>query len=295
MRFAAAQFIRTSILILALCLSAAAQIPYQSRDLTAENLFSNNIEGPNVDQDGNLFVVNFQKDGTIGWVHESGSVELFATLPTGSTGNAIMIDRKGDFFIADFTGHNVLKLNPKTKRFSVHFHSFHFNQPNDLTINSKGQLFISDPNWKAKTGKIWRVDPDGKGVLLTGEMGTTNGITLSPDEKTLYVSESVQLKIWAFDVDASGNVSNKRLLHSFPDFNLDGMKTDNNGNLYIARHGKGTVVVLSPDGKMVREIQMKGKWVSNLTFGGSDGKTCFVTLQDRKCMETFRTEISGRR
>lgn len=278
-----------------LCLPTLAQQTYQSSDLTAENLFTNNIEGPNVDKNGNLYVVNFQKDGTIGWVYEDGRAELFATLPAGSTGNAIMIDGGGNFFIADFTGHNILKLDPKTKRFSVHFHSDNFNQPNDLTINNKGQLFVSDPNWKSKTGKIWRVDPDGKGFLLTTDMGTTNGITLSPDEKTLYVNESAQLKIWAFDMDADGNISNKRLFHTFPDYNLDGMKTDNHGNLYVSRHGKGTVVVISPDGKVVREIQMKGKWVSNLTFGGSDGKTCFVTLQDRKCVEIFRTEISGMR
>ncbi|HMI64976.1 MAG TPA: hypothetical protein VK517_03005, partial [Cyclobacteriaceae bacterium] len=58
---------------------------YEARDLTAENLFTENIEGPNFDKSGNLYVVNFQKDGTIGLVHPDGSVELFVTLPVGST------------------------------------------------------------------------------------------------------------------------------------------------------------------------------------------------------------------
>jgi gluconolactonase len=275
------------------CLSA--QSLYVASDLTSENIFTKNIEGPNVDTTGNLYVVNFQRDGTIGWIHQDGSVSLFATLPEGSTGNAIMFDRFGNFLIADFTGHNILKLDRGTKKFSVFCRSDDFNQPNDLTINRKGQLFASDPNWKEKTGKLWRIDPDGKPVLLAADMGTTNGIALSPDEKTLYVNESVQRTIWAFDVDAEDNVSNKRLFYQFPDFGLDGMKTDVAGNLYVARHGKGTIVILSPAGKIRREVQMKGKLTSNLTFGGKDGKTCFVTVQDRKCVEMFRTEVAGRK
>lgn len=277
------------------CCPVRAQSPYQASDLTAENLFTNNIEGPNVDANGNLYVVNFQKDGTIGLVHADGTVELFATLPQGSTGNAIMIDRQGMFFIADFTGHNILKFDPATKDFSVHFHSEKFNQPNDITITRSGELFASDPNWKAKTGQVWHIDGKGKATVVAENMGTTNGITLSPDEKILYVNESVQRKVWAFDVDTKGTLSNKRLFHEFPDFGLDGMKTDLGGNLYVTRHGKGTIVIFSPDGKLLHEVQMKGKWTSNLTFGGNDGKTVFVTVQDRKCVETFRSEISGRK
>lgn len=68
--------------------------PYQPRDLTAENTFSNNIEGPNVDKAGNLYVVNFQRDGTIGLVKPNGEVELFVTLPEGSVANAIMFDKR---------------------------------------------------------------------------------------------------------------------------------------------------------------------------------------------------------
>ncbi len=276
-------------------ISTIAQSAYQASDLTKENSFTSNIEGPNVDAKGNLYVVNFQKDGTIGLVHDSGQVDLFATLPQGSTGNAIMIDNQGQFFIADFTGHNILKFNPVTKEFAVHAHSEKFNQPNDITITGKGDLYASDPNWKAKSGQIWRIDTNGKIDLVAENMGTTNGITLSPDEKILYVNESVQRKIWAFDVDVKGNLRNKRLFHEFPDFGLDGMKADLRGNLYVTRHGKGTVAIFSPDGKLLHEVQMKGKWTSNLTFGGNDGKTVFVTVQDRKCVEMFRSEVAGRK
>jgi sugar lactone lactonase YvrE len=276
------------------CVSFAQQGLFKSVDHTKENLFTNNIEGPAFDKAGNLFVVNFQKDGTIGQIKPSGKVALFVTLPDGSIANSIQFDSKGDMYLADFKGHNVLKVDSKTKAVTVHVHSDDFNQPNDLCINKKDQLFASDPNWKESTGKLWRIDPDGKATLLTSGMGTTNGIELSPDEKILYVNESVQRKVWAFDVDDQGNISNKRLFTEFPDHGFDGMKCDKNGNLYITRYGKGTIVVLSPQGQQIREVELKGKKCSNLVFGGKDGRTVFVTLQDRKGMEKFRNDIPGK-
>ena len=267
---------------------------FQAEDFTAENLFTNNIEGPAFDKNGNLYVVNFQKDGTIGLVKPDGTVELFVTLPEGSTANAIQFDSKGNMYLADFTGHNVLKVDMKTKKIDVYVHNSSFNQPNDLCINKKDQLFASDPNWQGGKGKLWRIDKGGKAVLLNDQMGTTNGIALSPDEKTLYVNESVQRKIWSFTVDKKGNLSNKTLFAEFQDFGFDGMKCDNQGNLYVARYGKGVIAVLDSNGKLIREVELKGKRCSNLVFGGLNGKLVFVTLQDRKGMEKFRNDIPGK-
>ncbi|MGN6508028.1 MAG: SMP-30/gluconolactonase/LRE family protein [Chitinophaga sp.] len=283
-------------LLLPASLAACAQEPlYTAKDLTAENMFSTNIEGPNFDKAGNLYVVNFVKDGTVGKIStKDGSGEVFVTLPEGSVANSIQFTSGGDMLLADFKGHNVLKVDMQTRAISVYAHSDRFNQPNDICINREDRVFASDPDWKNGTGQLWRVDKDGKTTLLAENMGTTNGITLSPDEKTLYVNESVQRKVWKFDVDAEGNISNKRLFAEFPDFGFDGMKCDKAGNLYLTRYGKGTIVVLSPEGKQLREIALKGKSCSNLVFGGKDGKTVFVTLQDRKCMEMFRVEIAGK-
>ncbi len=268
---------------------------YTAKDLTEENLFTDNIEGPNVDKDNNLFVVNYQKDGTIGKVAADGSVSLYVTLPYESVANAIMWDANGNMLLADWKGHNILKVNTKNRRVSVLCHNRGFNQPNDITLNSKGQIFASDPNWADSTGNLWRIEPEGKVTKLAGDMGTTNGIEISPDEKTLYVNESVQRKVWAFDLNDKGEISNKRLLIEFPDYGMDGMKCDLKGNLYITRHGKGTIAIVSPNGKLIREVMMKGKKTSNIIFGGPDGKTCYVTLQDRKCVETFRSEIAGKK
>lgn len=294
-----------SRIILLLCLLAVltlycttrppAEGLYIARDFTAENLFSGNIEGPAFDSKGNLYVVNYLRDGTIGRVNSDGSCELFVELPEGSIANSIQFDSKGDMLLADFPRHNVLRLHPATKAVDVFCHDERFNQPNDLCINAKDQVFASDPKWSESSGQLWRIDPGGKAVLLETGMGTTNGIELSPDERRLYVNESVQRRVWRYDVDAQGNVSNKKLLIEFADNGLDGMKCDREGNLYITRWGKGTVAVVSPEGRLLREVVLKGKKCSNLVFGGKDGRDVFVTLQDRKGMERFRCAVPGKR
>ncbi|CAD5258229.1 MULTISPECIES: SMP-30/gluconolactonase/LRE family protein [unclassified Imperialibacter] len=287
-------YLNSLFFILFSCSEKKSSELFKATDFTAENLFTNNIEGPAFDADGNLYVVNFGEDGTIGKVDSEGNASLFLTLPEGSTANSIKFGKDGTMYLADYTGHNVLAVDMATKAVSTFAHNDAFNQPNDLCIDRQGRLFASDPNWGDKTGQIWRIEPDGSTVLLDSAMGTTNGIALSPDEKTLYVNESVQLKIWAFDVDANGEITNKREFASFDDFGFDGMKCDKEGNLYVARYGKGVIAVLNPAGELVREVALMGKKCSNLVFGGEDGKTVFVTLQDRKGMEKFLNDIPGK-
>lgn len=277
--------LKVTILIITTSINSFSQ-KYHRTDLTAENLFSENIEGPCF-RNGILYVVNYQTDGTIGSVKPDGSAELFVMLPTGSIANAIQFDPYGNMLLADFKGHNILKVDMISKAISVLAHNDLFNQPNDICINKKGILFASDPNWKEGTGKLWRIEPTGQTVLLKENMGTTNGITLSPNEKTLYVNESVQRKIWAFDVDSNGAISHQRLFAQFDDFGLDGMKCDLTGNLYVTRYGKGTVAIFSPKGKLIRELKLKGKKPSNLNFDSGKKPKCYVTLQDRKCVEVL--------
>jgi sugar lactone lactonase YvrE len=283
-----------SVFIFVLLLNSCSTSHFISTDLTPENSFSENCEGPNVDKSGNLYVVNYQKNGTVGIVTPEGKASVFVELPAGSTANAIRFDSKGDMLLADFTGHNILKINSSNKKVSVLCHSGRFNQPNDLCIMRNDLVFASDPSWKNGNGQVWRIAPEGTATIAAGNMGTTNGIELSPDDQILYVNESVQLKVWAFDVSPSGELSNKRLFTQFTDFGLDGMKCDKKGNLYITRYGKGVVAVFSPECKLIREIALKGKKTSNLAFGGRDGKTVFVTMQDRKNVESFRNKIPGK-
>ena len=288
------------IIMLLLACSETKKMPvtqelFKSSVFTPVNSFTSGAEGPAVDKDGILYAVNFSKEGTIGKVMPSSAEgSVFIELPNGSVGNGIRFSSKGDMFIADYTNHNVLKVDMSTKQLSVFAHEPRMNQPNDLAIDSKDRIYASDPNWKASTGQIWRIDLDGKAELLEDKMGTTNGIEVSPDNKTLFVNESVQRKVWAYDLSAEGNVSNKRLIYEFPDFGMDGMRCDIDGNLYITRYGKGTVVKLSPSGKIIKEITLAGKNASNIAFGGKDGCTAYVTIQDQGNVETFRVDKPGR-
>lgn len=283
-----------NLLFVVLCGVFFSCASFQSTDFIQENLFTGGIEGPAFDNNGILYVVNFQRNGTIGKIDKKKNAELFVELPSGSIANSIQFNSKGEMLLADYPMHNVLKVDMKTKEVSVFAHNENFNQPNDLCINNNDQLFASDPHWKTNTGKLWRIDPDGSSHLLEDSMGTTNGIELSPDEKTLYVNESIQRNVWKYSVDETGNISNKTLFHQFENFGMDGMKCDKNGNLYITRYGKGTIVVLSPEGKLLREVHLKGKNCSNLVFGGKNGTMIFVTMQDRKIIEWFENDIPGK-
>jgi len=267
---------------------------YKSSNLTAANSFTSGAEGPAVDNDGNLYAVNYSKEGTIGKITPTGDSSIFIELPNGSIGNGIRFNSKGEMLIADYTNHNILKVDMGSKQLSVYAHDSMMNQPNDIAIDSKDRLYASDPNWNAGTGRIWRIDTDGKTALLEDNMGTTNGIEVSPGEKILYVNESVQRKVWAYDLSPGGAISNKRLLIEFPDFGMDGMRCDVDGNLYITRHGKGTVAKVSPKGELLKEITLLGKNPSNIAFGGPDGRTAYVTLQDHGNIESFRVEAPGR-
>ena len=282
-------------LIAAAFFSAAPCTIAQTTDFVADHVFTQGIEGPAVDARGNLYAVSFGKDGTIGIVDKKDNAQLFVTLPEGSTGNGIRFDRAGFMYVADYSGHNVLKIDPKTKAISVHAHSDKMNQPNDIAIAKSGVIYASDPNWKESTGNLWKVATDGTVTLLEANMGTTNGVEVSTDEKHLYVNESVQRNVWKYDIDAkTGDVKNKRLLIQFPDHGLDGMRCDVDGNLYIARYAAGEVAVVSPHGTVIERIKLKGQKPTNVAFGGADGKTVYVTLQERGAIETFRSERAGR-
>lgn len=267
---------------------------FVSQEFTPVNGFTSGIEGPGCDAAGNLYAVNYERQHTIGKVTPDGTASVFVELPTGSIGNGIRFNSEGFMFIADYTNHNVLKVDMDTRDITVHAHEPTMNQPNDLAIGANDILYASDPNWGASTGQIWRVDTDGTVTLLEADMGTTNGIEVSPDEKVLYVNESAQRNVWAYDLSPEGEVSNKRLLIQFPDFNMDGMRCDIEGNLYITRHGKGTVAKLSPAGEVLLEVELTGKLCSNIAFGGPDGCTCYVTMADRGNVEVFRADLPGR-
>jgi sugar lactone lactonase YvrE len=161
------------------------------------------------------------------------------------------------------------------------------NKPNDIAMMANVIILSSDPNWSTGNGNLWRINTQQKITLLEKNMGTTNGIAVSYDNKTLYVNESVQRNVWQYSLNNLGEVTNKQLLIKFSDHGLDGMRAHKNGKLYIARYGTGVVAVVSAKGELLEEIVLQGKYPTNLAFGGVDGKQVFVTMQQRGAIETF--------
>jgi sugar lactone lactonase YvrE len=273
--------------------SQTAMDLFTSTPLTPDMVFTPGIEGPACDREGNIYVVNYHHQHTIGRTTPDGKSEVWVELPEGSTGNGIRFDRAGMMYVADYTRHNVLRIDPKTRAISVFAHEDKMNQPNDLAITQDGTLYASDPNWGAGTGQLWRIDKDGKVTRVAENMGTTNGIDVSPDGKTLYVNESVQRNIWAFNIQPDGSLANKRLLIQFPDHGFDGMRLDVDGNLYTTRYGKGVVAKVSPEGKVLKEINVLGPRPSNICFGGPDGRTAYVTEVEHQRLVQFRVDRPG--
>ncbi|MGH7136404.1 MAG: SMP-30/gluconolactonase/LRE family protein, partial [Pirellulales bacterium] len=114
---------------------------FKARPLTDENSFTLGIEGPACDATGNLYVVNLKRTGDIARVTPDGKTEVFVELPEKSAGNGIVFDKQGMMYVADYAGHNVLRIDPKTKKIEVFAHEAEMNQPNDLAIAPDGTLY----------------------------------------------------------------------------------------------------------------------------------------------------------
>ncbi|MGH9632125.1 MAG: SMP-30/gluconolactonase/LRE family protein, partial [Bryobacteraceae bacterium] len=197
----------------------------------------------------------------------------------------------------------------KVEAIATQFEGKSFNGPNDVTIDSKGRLYFTDPapdavsQAPARPGNatgtpgVYRIDTDGKITRLLGPPDTEwpNGLVISPDDKTLYVIEANKVEggmraIRAFDLSPDGTVSNGRVHYNFyPGRSADGMAIDVEGNLYAAaglHRRRGThetldtkcgVHVISPEGKLIRMIPVPEDTITNTAFGGADNKTLYIT------------------
>lgn len=295
----------------------------QQNEIVSEVGFKG-IEGPAVDADGNLYFVHYlqkktgdPKFGKISRLKPGAKKsELVTDLTGGSIGNGIRFDKDGRMYVADYPNRNVLVFEKGQTKADVYFTTRDakkgvpvFNQPNDLAIGNDGTLYASDPLRKkgVATGQIWRItrgaDGKGRGEVMTsnrkdGKMGVTNGIDLSPDGKTLYVGESTTGQIWAYRIEGNKLVSltGTEPMAKLAGGEIDGMRTDASGLLYVTQNGAGRIAVVTPFSKDAPKIIPTLKsGPSNLTFGGPDGKTVFVTQTDGGgFIEKFMVDVPGR-
>lgn len=170
------------------------EVLFQSRNLTKSGLFTRGIEGPAVSPEGDLYVVNFQKQGTIGVIRgvtrNDQEASLFLQLPEDGISNAIRFNPQGEMLVADRKLHRILKIDRQTKEITILAENRDMNQPNDFCVSQSGALFISDPSWsRTKPGTIYLFH-NSQLTELAPDMKAVNGIDLSPDESKLYISES---------------------------------------------------------------------------------------------------------
>jgi gluconolactonase len=193
-----------------------------------------------------------------------------------------------------------------------------YNSPNDLVIDKQGRVYFTDPRYKEDRSDleldaeaVYRLDPDGRVTRILSQpvVQKPNGITISPDNRTLYLVDSNPArggnrKIWAFDLSREGLPSGRRLVYDFaPGRGGDGMRTDVEGNLWIAagisrpRHTNETaevppgVYVMSPRGELLGRIPVPEDAVTNLAFGGPDLKTLYIVAG--KSLFSIRVNVAG--
>ena len=99
--------------------------------------------------------------------------------------------------------------------------------------------------------------------------------------------------MWAYRLDGS-KLLDPRLVRTFADFEVDGLRTDVDGRIYLARLSAGKIAIIGADGSLQREVPVSGKQPTNLTFGGPDGRTVFVTQKEGRFIEAFRVDRPGR-
>ena len=176
---------------------------------------------------------------------------------------------------------------------ATHYNGQRLNGPNEVVFKANGDMYFTDPFYGLEkqdedpskelsfAGIYYVRQGTNKVILLEAELSGPNGLAFSPDESKLYVANTGEQQspaIWAYDVEADGSISHKRLLYDFSHIEgpggPDGLKVDGKGNVWAT--GPGGVYVIDEDGIVLGTIKT-GQIVSNVAFGGSDGKTLFMT------------------
>jgi D-xylonolactonase len=155
---------------------------------------------------------------------------------------------------------------------------------NDILADPKGRLYAGTWYWGAteyeKLGKLYLIETDGSVSIQDEGIELSNGLGLSPDEKTLYYADSTARKIYAYDVDsASGALSNRRIFVDVPltEGIPDGLTVDSQGYVWSAQWYGSQVVRYDPDGKVERRIQVPASQVTCMAFGGPDWNELYIT------------------
>lgn len=241
-------------------------------------------EGPAVDKAGNVFFTD-QPNNKI-WKYDlNGKLSVF--MDSAGRANGTYFDKKGNLIACADEHDQLWSISPKGKvKILIDLYKGkHLNGPNDLWVDNKGGIYITDPYyqrpyWQRKATeldgeKVYYL-PKGKKDLITvaDDLQKPNGIVGTPDGKYLYIADIKGNKMYKYHINADGTLSDKQL---FANQGADGITLDNRGNLYLCGNG---VTVYNPKGEKILHIPIPAKWTANICFGGKDKSVLFITASE---------------
>ena len=251
-----------------------------------------------------------EKGGLEKFLDPSGAANPDTSIWREAGANGLAILDKNTILLANTGNRGIEKLDLQSKKrtpVAMSFEGNKFASPNDVTRMKNGVLFFTDPPYgykkfddapqvEIKFNGVYRMGKDGTVTAIEKELHRPNGVALSPDERTLYVTQSEPTKaiINAYSLDADGNVTGKKLFHDATDLVgekspglPDGLAVASDGTIFTS--APGGILVLSKDGKRLGRIN-DGKPTANCKFG-DDGKTLYLTSKDM--LARIRLNISG--
>lgn len=241
-------------------------------------------EGATCDSAGNVFFVDQPNNRIMEWT-TNGELSVF--LQPSSHANGMEFDAHGAL-IACADEHNELWAIAPDKTVTVlvtNFDGKYLNGPNDVWIAPNGGIYMTDPFYRrawwdhttmAQPGQdVYYLSPDRKHLRrVIEDFKTPNGITGTPDGKTLYVSDLGAGQTWRYAIQPDGSLTDKTL---FCAKGSDGMTVDEEGDVYLTGHG---VWIFDRNGKQIGHIDVPQPWTGNLCFGGTGHRTLFITASD---------------
>ncbi|KAI8477414.1 MAG: hypothetical protein J3K34DRAFT_515754 [Monoraphidium minutum] len=293
-------------LVAALVAAAAlASSGTSAKEIGCRSKWGPYIEGAAVDKEGNLYAVDFQRDrGLIGRVTPAGAC---GDVPAAASAGGGAVKLNG---LRVLPGGAILGVSPESKRVVVlpppggggaprdFCGDPKMVAPNDLAVSAKtGFVYVSAQRWKSDNvvgdGAVYLCRKAGDAPVRLAELGRTNGIDVSPDGAWLFVSESFNKGftptsnvIWRYPIRADGGLdaAGRKLVADFGKLDntakvdVDGMRLDTAGRLYVTRHLGSEVVALEAMGtnKVAARLKMPFWAPTNLELGGPKGTTLFV-------------------
>ena len=271
---------------------AAAVINETTAELIASDASWGNTEGPAVDSKGTLyFTSRGTYKGIVSWTAADGPKQ-HADVATMAGPGGLWIDDGDNIFLTATQERKILKVAPD-KSVSVVAENFEVlspdisKGPNDLVVAKDGTVYFTVPNGyrgEAPKGTIYHTAPDGRTSVFSYEITGPNGIVLSADEKTLYVSHNISdsvAKIERWPLNEHGSAGTIAEVATVNDCVGDGMAVDQQGGIWITCYGFGSAYRVTPDGEFTDKITTEQKALTNAVFGrGADNTTLYLSSSD---------------